>query len=104
MASIAFLDDSFAFTGSSFRASPLGGVQSATVQLAEALAKRGHKVTVRGMVEAPEEHYGVRYLPLAGPGETSFDFIIANRAPHLLRRAEGKKRALWLHNPANYLR
>src|SRR5262249_25286027 len=103
MSSIAFLDDSFPFTGATLRARPLGGVQSATVLLAEALVGRGHKVTIRGMVEKAEELYGVSYRPLAESGP-AYDLLIANRAPKLLRYATGHHRALWLHNPANYLR
>lgn len=103
MSTIAFLDDSFPFTGATLRQKPLGGVQSATVLLAEALAQKGHKVTVRGMAEKAETHEGVFYRPLAGKKET-YDFVIANRAPKLLRHAAGRRRALWLHNPANYMR
>jgi glycosyltransferase involved in cell wall biosynthesis len=104
MATIAFLDDSFPFTGATLRAGPMGGVQSATIMLAEALVARGHQVTIRGMIETKEEHFGVSYRPLSIPPRGSYDLVIANRAPKLLRRATGSKYALWLHNPANYLR
>jgi glycosyltransferase involved in cell wall biosynthesis len=104
MVSIAFLDDSFPFTGATLRERPLGGVQSATVMLAEALAARSHQVTIRGMIETDEKHFDVAYRPLLRKPSGDYDFIIANRAPKLLRRARGAKRFLWLHNPANYLR
>jgi glycosyltransferase involved in cell wall biosynthesis len=104
MASIAFLDDSFPFTGATLREKPLGGVQSATVLLAEALAARSHQVTIRGMVTGNEKHFDVAYRPLMREPSGDYDIVIANRAPKLLRRAQGKRRFLWLHNPANYLR
>lgn len=44
MARIAFLDDSFSFTGATLRHQPLGGIQTATIMLAEQLASHGHHV------------------------------------------------------------
>jgi glycosyltransferase involved in cell wall biosynthesis len=104
MAVIAFLDGSFPFTGETLRRAPLGGVQSATAMLSEEFARRGHDVTVRGMVEGPIESHGVRYVPLHEPDASRYDLVIANAAPVLFRHARARQRALWLHGPARYLR
>ncbi|MBI1206240.1 MAG: glycosyltransferase [Azospirillum sp.] len=107
MAHIVFLDDSFPFDGNTLRASALGGVQGATVMLAEALAERGHRVTVAIAGSAGSEGFGVRYRPLGEVAGEAADLAIANRVPSLFDRlgsaARGANRALWLHGPARYL-
>lgn len=104
MARIAFLDDSFPFTGATLRAEPLGGIQTATVMLAETLAKRGHHVAVHGMVSSDEQHHGVLYRPLVTPWGEQYDLLIANCVAKLFAQARGKKKALWMHGPARYMR
>lgn len=104
MARIAFLDDSFPFTGASLRDGPLGGIQTATVMLAETLAARGHHVAVHGMVASDEQHHGVLYRPLFTPWGEHYDLLIANCVAKLFAHAQGKKRALWLHGPSRYMR
>lgn len=105
MARIAFLDDSFPFTGASLREGPLGGIQTATVMLAERLAARGHSVAVHGMVPSDERHEGVLYRPLLAPwGGEGYDLLIANCVAKLFAHARGAKKALWLHGPAKYMR
>jgi len=112
MAQITLLDDSFPFDGDTLRSAALGGVQGATVMLAEALAARGHRVSVATAGDAWGESFGVRYQPLDQPGEPA-ELLIANRVPALFARpaasagggAKGTRaRALWLHGPARYLR
>lgn len=105
MARIAFLDDSFSFTGHTLRTTPLGSIQSATIGLAEALAARGHQVAVHGMVSADEMVGGVLYRPLFTPwGGEPYDLVIANSVAKLFAYAKGRKRALWLHGHARYLK
>ena len=67
---------------------PLGGVETAFALLAEAFARRGHRVRqTRG-----------------GEGGAA-DLIIANRVPRLFNALPRRgARVLWLHNPAQYLR
>ena len=105
MARIAFLDDSFPFTGHMLRTTPLGSIQSATIGLAEALAARGHQVAVHGMVASDENVNGVLYRPLFTPwGGEVYDLVIANSVAKLFAYAKGRKKALWLHGHARYLR
>lgn len=105
MARIVFLDDSFPFTGASLREKPLGGIQTATVMLAEEFAKRGHYVEVRGMIASDEKHYDVLYRPLFAPwDDAKYDLVISNCVAKLFKYVRGKKRVLWLHGPAKYMR
>lgn len=105
MARIAFLDDSFPFTGHSLRTMPLGSIQSATIGLAEALASRGHQVAVHNMVAANEMVNGVLYRPLFTPWDDKpYDLIISNSVAKLFPYVKGKQKALWLHGRARYLR
>ncbi len=104
MAKIAFLDDSFPFTGHSLRQGPLGGIQTATVMLAETLAKRGHRVSVHGMVASDEKVNDVLYRPLFTPWGEHYDLLVANCVAKLFSYAKGTRKALWLHGPAKYLR
>ncbi|MGE0109630.1 MAG: glycosyltransferase [Bdellovibrionales bacterium] len=105
MARIAFLDDSFPFTGDTFREKPLGGIQTATVMLAETLAARGHYVVVHGMVLADESSHNVLYRPLSMPWDDApYDLAVANCVAKLFSYVKAKHRALWMHGPANYMR
>lgn len=52
-----------AFTGDTVRAAGIGGSELEVVQLAEALAERGHKVIVANGVASDVESHGVRYVP-----------------------------------------
>jgi glycosyltransferase involved in cell wall biosynthesis len=104
MAKIAFLDDSFPFTGATLRDGPLGGIQTATIMLAETLAARGHHVTVHGMVSSDEKHYGVLYRPLFTPWGEHYDLLIANCVAKLFPYVSGSNKVLWMHGPAKYLR
>ena len=50
MARIVFADDGIVFDGGTPEKSPLGGVESSVINLAEELAARGHEVLVRNTV------------------------------------------------------
>ena len=104
MASVCFLRDGAPFTGETLRGAPLGGVETCVVELAEALARRGHRVSVFGEHSSSSEHYNVAYHPIAEIGRNRFDLTVAVSTPMLIRPGMSEKYALWLHNPANYMR
>ena len=98
-------DDGFAFDGKIAEKGPLGGAESAFVALAEALAARGHSVTVCNRCEREVTRKGVRWAPLARDMPHTCDLYIGSRSHRvigLVRHA--KRRLFWLHNPARHLR
>src|SRR5471032_403171 len=104
MADIVMADDGIAFAGMLAESSPMGGAEAAFVGLAEALARRGHKVTVYNNCTAPLVHNGVAWRPLADGTPAAADLYIANRGDKLLRRVTSARRTIfWIHNPAGYL-
>ncbi len=52
MAEVVMADDGIAFDGASAERGPLGGAETAFAALAEALARRGHRVAVRNRCRA----------------------------------------------------
>jgi glycosyltransferase involved in cell wall biosynthesis len=104
MAEIVFADDGIAFDGKSAEIAPIGGAESACVGLAEALAARGHRVTVYNNCIAALDHKDVAWRPIARGTPESADLYIANRGDKLLLRVPRARRTIfWIHNPANYL-
>jgi glycosyltransferase involved in cell wall biosynthesis len=105
MAHVVMADDGIAFDGRSAAAGPLGGAETAFVALAEALAGRGHRVEARSHCRATLQHNGVDWAPLAGGVPESCDLYIANRGHRVIGlSSRAKRRLLWLHNPARYLK
>lgn len=106
MATILFTDRG-GVTPADLDAGPLGGAESAFVELAQATAARGHRVSVRNRCPErpePERSGGIDWAPLDRPTEGSIDLHVANRDPTLLvEHPAGRRRALWLHNTARYL-
>jgi glycosyltransferase involved in cell wall biosynthesis len=103
MARIVMADDGIAFDGVSFERGPLGGVETAFVSLAEALARRGHEVLVRNHCAAPVTHKGVQWARLEDGLPGRCDLYIANRGDRLIPLMPGARRTLfWIHNPAGY--
>jgi glycosyltransferase involved in cell wall biosynthesis len=105
LAEIVMADDGIAFDGDALATGPLGGAETAFISLAEALAARGHNVTVHNLCSAPMDRNGVSWEPLIGGLPDTADMYIANRGDQLLplvRRA--KTRVFWIHNPAGYLK
>jgi glycosyltransferase involved in cell wall biosynthesis len=103
-ADIVMADDGIAFDGVLAESAPMGGAEAAFVGLAEALARRGHKVTVYNNCAAAATHSGVAWRPLAGGTPEAADLYIANRGDRLMRRVTGARRTIfWIHNPATYL-
>jgi glycosyltransferase involved in cell wall biosynthesis len=104
MAHFIFADDGFPFTGHSLRDGPLGGAESAFVQMAEALATQGHRVTVYNNTPLAVDAFGVAWRNRASPWAQDGDVYVANRSAYLLDKLPAiRRRIFWIHNPANYL-
>lgn len=104
MARFTFIDNGLPFDGRAPDLFPIGGAEGAVVSLAEALAARGHHVTVLNRCAEPLLHHGVQWAPLGDRRAPPSDLFVINRDPGLLERVPDKKRAvLWLHNNARYL-
>jgi glycosyltransferase involved in cell wall biosynthesis len=105
MADIVMADDGVSFDGRSAAEGPLGGAETAFVALAEALARRGHRVAARSHCDAVVHHKGVDWAPLADGVPDACDLYIGNRGHRMIGLSPGAKRRLfWLHNPARYLK
>lgn len=98
MAHIAFVHSPLAYDGSTFRTMPLGGTESATVQLAEALAARGHRVTVLTGIEKPLDLNGVSWQPISAENPVVADVAIANSNASDLHYVKAPKRIVWILN------
>ena len=105
MASVVMADDGIAFDGAMAETGPLGGAETAFVALAEALAARGHQVEARSRCAAPLRHREVNWAPIDSGVPRSCDLYIGNRGHRLIGLVpRPRRRVLWLHNPARYLR
>jgi len=104
MARIVMADDGIVFDGATLEERPLGGAETAFIEMANALAARGHDVIVCNRCPAPRTHRGVRWQPIdQGVPETA-DLYIANRGDKLIRLCPGARATIfWIHNPAGYL-
>ena len=60
---IVLADDGVTFDGRTPEQRPLGGAESAVVGLVEALARRGHRVTVANKCAAPLDHRQSLWYP-----------------------------------------
>jgi hypothetical protein len=105
MAVIVMADDGIRFDGRTPDEGPLGGAESAFVALAEAFARRGHRVMARNNCEAALAHSGVDWAPLAQGFPERADLYVANRGDKLLpaMRRTARRTVFWIHNPAGYL-
>lgn len=105
MAVIVMADDGIAFDGDSLARGPLGGAETAFISLAEALAARGHDVTIHNRCGAPMTRFGVDWEPLEKGLPDAADLYIANRGDRLLPAVRSaRSRVFWIHNPAGYLK
>jgi glycosyltransferase involved in cell wall biosynthesis len=105
MARVVMADDGIAFDGAMAEIGPLGGAETAFVALAEALAARGHQVEAHTRCRVPAVHKDVLWAPLSPDLPRCCDLYIGNRSHRvigLVRRT--RRRVLWLHNPAFYLK
>jgi glycosyltransferase involved in cell wall biosynthesis len=105
MASVVMADDGIAFDGATAETGPLGGAETAFVALAEALAVRGHQVNAYSRCIAELRHRDVEWAPIESGVPQTCDLYIGNRGHRLIGLVPGpRRRVLWLHNPARYLR
>ncbi|MEX2311886.1 MAG: glycosyltransferase family 4 protein, partial [Rhodospirillales bacterium] len=104
MARIILADDGIVFDGRTPEQGPLGGAESSVIQLVEALAARGHDVSVYNKCSSPLDYRGVKWRPLADGVPDSADLYIANRGDQLLALCPDAKRTVfWTHNPCRYM-
>ncbi len=98
MATIVFIDQTSAFDGSTIHSSPMGGIESSTIQLAEAFAARGHQVKVYNRCNKKTCYNDVEWIPLNQCPASAADLVIVNSDSNLLRKATSGKFVVWLHN------
>jgi glycosyltransferase involved in cell wall biosynthesis len=105
MASVVMADDGIAFDGLMAETEPLGGAETAFVALAEALAARGHRVAARSRCAETLRHKDVDWAPVDSGVPESCDLYIGNRGSRMIGLVpRPRRRLLWLHNPARYLK
>ena len=105
MPMIVMTDDGLQFDGSTAEQRPLGGAEAAFLSLAEAFAERGHVVHVFNNCNAPLTHNGVDWSPISNGVPEACDLYIGNRGHRAIGLVAGaRRRLLWLHNPARYLK
>jgi glycosyltransferase involved in cell wall biosynthesis len=101
---IVMADIGIPFDGERFRAGPLGGAETAFVELAEAFAARGHDVSAYASTDRASRTAGVSWRPVSDGLPEDADLYVANRSWKLLSGvAKARKRLFWIHNPAGYL-
>ena len=61
MATIILADDGISFDGMTPELRPLGGAESALIQLVETFAERGHDITVYNKCEKESDIRGVKW-------------------------------------------
>lgn len=104
MANIILADDGITFDGSTPDKGPLGGAESAFIQLVETLAERGHDVTVYNKCENDTEIRGVKWRNIDNGVPDSADLFIANRGDKVLQLCPNATRTVfWTHNPCRYM-
>lgn len=104
MARIVMADDGIVFDGRTLEERPLGGAETSFIEMANALAARGHDVLVCNKCEAEVVHRGVTWRPIAQGIPDAADLYIPNRGDKLLKQCRSARRVIfWIHNPAGYL-
>ncbi|OAN45218.1 glycosyltransferase [Magnetospirillum moscoviense] len=104
MARIVMADDGIVFDGRTLEERPLGGAETSFIEMANALAARGHEVLVCNKCEAEITHKGVTWRPLSRGIPDNADLYIPNRGDKLLKDCRAAAFVIfWIHNPAGYL-
>jgi glycosyltransferase involved in cell wall biosynthesis len=89
-----------AYTGASLRAGALGGTESSAIYLAEALARRGHRVFALNRLKASSVESGVTWLPLDSRSDLPpVDVAIALNSDRLYWGFKARHKLTWLHTP-----
>ena len=98
MLKFAFLDQQQAYEGRDFESGSVSGTESCTMLLAEALARRGHKVSIYNKLATASEVNGVGYHPLAEAARLGPETIaISNNSISALAQVPTRRRAVWAH-------
>ncbi|HZV20764.1 MAG TPA: glycosyltransferase [Hyphomicrobiales bacterium] len=97
---VDFLHRGAAYSGATLRSAPMGGIESSVVQLAEALAKRGHAICVFNGIDAPRQEYGVNWWPISEAKKRAEGQVgVAVATPKNFDGLSFSHRIFWLHNP-----
>jgi glycosyltransferase involved in cell wall biosynthesis len=105
VARIVIADSTVPYDAGDLARRPLGGTESSVIQLAEALARRGHDVVCRTPGAGMLVHRGVAWGPLDARDPRPCDLFLAVQQPELLARApRARRRALWVIWPPSGLR
>jgi glycosyltransferase involved in cell wall biosynthesis len=100
LSAIDFLHRGMAFSGETLRTASIGGIESSLVQLAEALARRGHDVAVFNGVRSPRREYGVDWRPIEEARQYARgDIGVAIASPKAFKGISFQSNIFWLHNP-----
>jgi glycosyltransferase involved in cell wall biosynthesis len=103
MHSIAFLQDNHnhpAYRGASLLAGGIGGTESSVIQLAEALAARGHTVYALNRLDLTAQERGVTWMPLRDmKALPPIDIAIGVNSTRIFSGLRARKKITWLHNP-----
>jgi hypothetical protein len=97
MASVVIADDTKFYDGTYLETQPLGGTESAVINFARAMARRGHDVVAYTNCAAPIEHQGVRWVPLSHSPPETCDLYVACQHPRLFGLVpRPKRRVVWV--------
>jgi glycosyltransferase involved in cell wall biosynthesis len=103
MLTIAFLQDNHnhpGYAGASLYAGGVGGTESSVIQLAEALAARGHRIYALNRLDAAALEAGVRWMPLRDKQSLPpLDIAIGINSTRILDDVKARRTIAWLHNP-----
>jgi glycosyltransferase involved in cell wall biosynthesis len=94
---VVIADSTNQYDGRDLATRPLGGTETSVIQLAEALARRGHEVTCCTRADGRLMHNNVTWIPLGAGAPTTCSLLLAVQHPELLgvvRRPA--RRALWV--------
>ncbi len=97
MVSIVFADTTGRYDGTDLERRPLGGTESSLVQLARALARRGHEVTAITNCERVVVDRGVTWQPFGSDLPETCDLYIPLQHPRLFGLIKRPRRlAVWV--------
>ena len=93
-----FLDNRPAYDAGKLATEPMGGVKKGTILLGEALARRGHQVSIHNRRDHSESFNGVSYYSIKDPHITSGSIVISNNQIPLFDLAADHVKVLWSRN------